>query len=490
MNDEQLRNLEKNSKLYKRLQTLFKEDDVLWNNEIVANLFVSSCLLILAIVLVISYVLAYFGVFDVPLERMASVLITNIPLLLFGNIISAVYKGQKHWIKYILCIISITTVIGLCTVISIFVTIIICIPVVLSCRYYSRKFTITVSFLTILGMVISEVLYAKFGMVNLNLVGIPEGSVLNITNGLRDAVMHTQYSQSEYLINLFRGSFMPRLLLFSIVSMVCVELARRASEMVIDQAEISKKTEGVKAELNMATNIQKAVLKKTFPAFPSKPELDIYSSMLPAREVGGDFYDYYLIDDDHLLLLIADVSGKGIPAALFMMISKILLKTHANLNNSPARIISAVNEQLCEGNEVDMFVTVWLGILELSTGVVTAVDAGHEYPAVRHKNGDYEYIKGKKSLVVAAMEGTKFNEYTFYLEKGDSIFLYTDGIPEATNNDNKMYGCNRLLDVLNKHKDMSSKELIEIVTKDVAKFVEDAPQFDDMTMVALHYDDI
>lgn len=492
MDDEKLRELERNSSWYKKLEKLFREDDVFWNNEIAANLFVSICLLVLAGVLVLSFFLAYVGVFDVPIDRMAKVLIVNIPLLIFGNYISAKYRGQKHWIKYVLCFISICASIGLCSAISIFVPIITCIPIVLSCRYYSRKFTNTVYSFTVLGMAISELMYSRFGMVDLNLVSIPEGSVLKIVgdSGLRGAVMVTDYDYGTYLANLFRGSFMPRFLLVSIVAFICQELARRAHEMVLSQAEISKRTEGIKAELDMATNIQAAVLPKIFPAFPTRPDLKIKATMDPAKEVGGDFYDYYLIDDDHLLLAIADVSGKGIPAALFMMISKSLVKSSAYVYKSPAQIAQAVNRQLCDGNESDMFVTAWIGILEISTGIITAVDAGHEYPIIRHKGGEYELIKDKKSFVLAGMEDSIFREYTFDFKRGDYLFLYTDGVVEATNSSNELYGTARLLDALNRYKADEPEVILDHVRADVDAFVKDAPQFDDLTMLSMHFMEI
>lgn len=488
MNDEELRKRERSTNFYKRLQEFFKEDDVFWNNEIQANVFVSTCLLMLAIVLVVSYVLADVGVFDVPVERMLKVLIFNIPLLVGGNILSAACRGQKRWIKYVLCIISILTSVGLCSVISIFVPIIICIPVILSCRYYSRQFTNTVSVMTVVGLAVSEFMYAKFGMLDLNLVSIPEGTVLSVgEDGLRAVAVLSDYSRKDYLINLFRGSFLPRLFLFSIVAIICAELARRAHDMVLDQAEISKKAEGVNAELKMATNIQTAVLPKLVPAFPDRPDLDIYASMSPAKEVGGDLYDYYLLDDDHLLIVIGDVSGKGIPAALYMMIAKILIKTHAYIDMTPTKIMNSVNSQLCEDNETDMFVTAWLGVLELSTGIMTAVDAGHEYPLVRHGNGDYEYLKNKKSFVLGGMEGSEYKEYQFSLKRGDKLFLYTDGVPEATNSENELFGSDRLLSVLNDNKDVSTSELLLNVNRSIDEFVGEAPQFDDLTMMVLYF---
>lgn len=491
MNDDKLREWERNTKWYKHIEKWFKEDDVFWNNEIQANVFVSTCLLVLAVVLVLSYFLVWLGVFEVPLDKMRSVLVINIPMLIVGNVVNTIFKGQKRWIKYFLILLSMNVALGLTGLISIFVPIIICVPIVLSVRYYSRKFTNCVYSISVLGMALSELIYSKEGMLDLNLVEVPKGSILMVADeGLRGAVLANGYEFGQYLLNLFRGSFMPRVLLFSVVAFICQELARRAHENVLYQAEISKKTESVKAELDMATGIQAAVLPKIFPAFPARPDLDIRASMEPAKEVGGDFYDYYLLDDDHLLLVIADVSGKGVPAALFMMISKILIKTYAYIYKSPAEICKAVNEQLCEGNEAEMFVTAWVGVLEISTGTMTAVDAGHEYPIVKHKDGGYELIKGKKSFVLAGMEGTPYKEYTFDFKRGDRLFLYTDGIPEATDITNNLYGTERLLDVLNRCKDFSPSDLLVHVREDVDAFVKGAPQFDDLTMLSMYFEEI
>lgn len=490
MNDEQLRQWERNSGWYKKLEKMFT-DDVFRNNEISANIFVGVCLLVLVGVLLISFLLTYVGVFEVPLRLMSMLLYVNIPIILLALAISYRLKWQKHWIKYMLCIVSLFTALGMHSIISIFVPIMLCIPVVLSARYYSRRFTNTVYSLTVAGMVVSEFVYARIGMLDMNLVDTVPGTILTIgEGGLREAMTAFGYDSGAYVLNLFRGSFMPHWLLLSIVAFICQELARRAGEMVISQAEISKKTESVKAELDMATNIQVAVLPKIFPAFPARPDLDIRASMDPAKEVGGDFYDYYLLDDDHLMLVMADVSGKGVPAALFMMISKILIKTHAYIDRSPAKIAKAVNQQLCEGNDAEMFVTAWIGVLEMSTGIITAVDAGHEYPAVRRANGDYELIRGKKSFILAGMEVANYREYSFEFKRGDRLFLYTDGVPEATNSENKLFGIERMMKVLNSNKESSPEELLKTVRAEVDAFVGGAPQFDDLTMLALHFKEI
>ena len=250
---------------------------------------------------------------------------------------------------------------------------------------------------------------------------------------------------------------------------------------------INAEKERIGAELNVATQIQADMLPSIFPAFPERTDFDIFASMNPAKEVGGDFYDFFLIDDDHLAMVMADVSGKGVPAALFMVSAKTLIKNRAQMGGSPAEILSYVNEQLCEGNEAELFVTVWLAILELSTGKGVAANAGHEYPTLRRAGGQYELVKTKHSPAVATMEGLKFREREFTMQPGDSLYVYTDGVPEATNNASELFGTERMLHALNRNPDAPPEEILRIVRDEIDAFVGDAPQFDDVTMLCLKF---
>ena len=259
----------------------------------------------------------------------------------------------------------------------------------------------------------------------------------------------------------------------------------------IDQVtNITAEKERIGAELNVATQIQANMLPSIFPPFPDRKEFDIYASMTPAKEVGGDFYDFFMIDDSHVGIVMADVSGKGVPAALFMVIAKTLIKNRAQMNPgglySPAEILQVVNNQLCENNKVEMFVTVWLGILDIKTGKIIAANAGHEFPVIRH-NGKFELIKDKHGFVLAGMENIKYKDYEIILEKGDSLFVYTDGVPEATNSDNVLFGTERMLTALNNKPDVRCKEVLQNVRESVDDFVKDAPQFDDLTMLCLDF---
>ncbi len=250
---------------------------------------------------------------------------------------------------------------------------------------------------------------------------------------------------------------------------------------------VEEEKQTIVAELNVAANIQADMLPNDFPAFPDRKEFDLYAVMDPAKDVGGDFYDFFLIDEDHIGLVIADVSGKGIPASLFMVIAKTLIKNRALLGGSPSEVLEYANEQLCEGNEEQLFVTVWFAILQLSTGKGIVANAGHEHPVLRRAGGEYEMIVYNHAPAVAVMEGLKFPEHEFELHPGDSLFVYTDGVPEATNIEEELFGTDRMLVSLNKHPDADPREILDVMKKDVETFVGEADQFDDLTMLGFKY---
>ncbi len=248
---------------------------------------------------------------------------------------------------------------------------------------------------------------------------------------------------------------------------------------------VTAEKERIGAELDVAKHIQASMLPSIFPAFPERPELDIYATMTPAKEVGGDFYDFFLVDDDHLVMVMADVSGKGVPAALFMVIAKTLLKNCAQTGLSPKEVLEKVNNQLCEGNEAELFVTVWLGVYEISTGKLIAANAGHEYPVIKKKNGIFELIKDRHGFVLAGMENSRYKEYELTLLPGDKLYLYTDGVAEATDAQQALFGTDRMIESLNNSKDLSVKDLLINMKRDIDAFVGEAPQFDDITMLGL-----
>ena len=248
----------------------------------------------------------------------------------------------------------------------------------------------------------------------------------------------------------------------------------------IDEAE-----KRIERELKLASLIQESAVPSSF-EFPRK-DFEIFALMDPARQVGGDFYDFFFIDSDQLVLVIADVSDKGIPAALFMMRAKTAIASMARSGSSPAELMSSVNNTLCEGNEAGMFVTAWIGIVDLKTGLMRCSNAGHEYPALMHSGGDYELLKDRHSLPLAAMEDCEMEEYDLQLTPGDRLFIYTDGVPEAINSKEEQYGTDRLITKLNALKNVCQEEVLSEVYEDIQSFVGGENQYDDLTMLGFTY---
>lgn len=265
------------------------------------------------------------------------------------------------------------------------------------------------------------------------------------------------------------------------------ELSKKNQHYIKEVTRVTAEKERIGAELNVATQIQADMLPSIFPPYPNKTEFDVFATMHPAKEVGGDFFDFFLVDDDHLALVIADVSGKGVPAALFMVIAKTLIKNRAQMGGTPSEILYDVNNQLAEGNKTDFFVTVWLAIVDIRTGEGLVSNAGHEHPCLKKKDGKFELIKYRHSPAVAAMENMKFPDHKIKLDPGDKIFVYTDGVVEATNAQNELFGEKRMLDALNSNPDASIRALLSNVNAGINRFADGVQQFDDITMLCMEY---
>ncbi|MDO5702326.1 MAG: SpoIIE family protein phosphatase [Lachnospiraceae bacterium] len=250
---------------------------------------------------------------------------------------------------------------------------------------------------------------------------------------------------------------------------------------------ITEEKERLGTELNIANRIQASMLPNIFPPFPDRNEFDIYATMKPAKSVAGDFYDFFLIDDDHLGIVMADVSGKDIPASLFMMMAKIIISNFAQLNITPHEVLERANDRICINNDEDMFVTVWFGVMTISTGHVIASNAGHEYPVLQNENGVYELFRDKHGFVIGGMPGVRYKDYEFDIKKGRTLFLYTDGVPEATTVQNEQFGPERMVEALNQKQTADPQELIDYMLRTVDEFDGDVPQFDDITMLAIRF---
>ena len=264
-------------------------------------------------------------------------------------------------------------------------------------------------------------------------------------------------------------------------------MAASLKTYINDLTAVTAEKERIGAELDIAKHIQASMLPCIFPAFPERHEIDIFATMDPAKEVGGDFYDFFMVDDRHLAIVMADVSGKGVPAALFMVIGKTLIKDHTFPDRDLGEVFTAVNNLLCEANSEGLFITAFEGVLDLVTGEFTFVNAGHEMPFICKAGGNFEPYKIRAGFVLAGMENMKYKAGTMQLDVGDKIFQYTDGVTEATNINNELYGMDRLGEILNKVKNGTPHEILPAVKKNIDEFVGEAPQFDDITMLCLEY---
>ena len=323
------------------------------------------------------------------------------------------------------------------------------------------------------------------------ILGVWDSNMMLSNEEVNGAALRLDYMRqaiaagNDIPVRVFNFYYLPRAVVLVVIYLIGLTLCRRTHGLLRQQEADSREKERIGAELNVATQIQHSMLPSIFPAFPERPEFDIYASMTPAKEVGGDFYDFFLVDDDYLALVIADVSGKGVPAALFMVTAKTLLKNAAQGGLTPAQVLKQVNGQLLENNEAEMFVTVWLGIYEIPTGKLIAANAGHEYPALRRGDGHFELYKDRHGFVLAGLESARYQEYELELAVGDTLFLYTDGVTEATDAHNTLYGTDRMLTALNARPEGNPRSLLAEIKGDIDRFVEEAPQFDDITMLCL-----
>ena len=440
-------------------------------NEREANRYSCRCLQVMALIAALAWLLNLLGVFIVP----QAVMNVGMPVCIFTFLLPTILIHKMPrlggWFKYLTmgcCILGITV---LSTAIPKHTVLAWIAPVLLSCHYYSRALTASTLAASVVCLYASGIASLFVGEGDPNLIDAFHMSEATITPEVfREAVLFFLLPRSAILVGM---------------AFVCITIAKRTRSLLEKQAADASARQRIETELNVATQIQADMLPRIFPAFPERPEFDVYADMIPAREVGGDFYDFFLVDEDHLAMVIADVSGKGVPAALFMVIAKTLLKNAVQMGLSPKQALDKVNNQLCENNEAEMFVTVWLGVYQISTGHLTAANAGHEYPAVRRRDGRFELLKDRHSFVLAGMENARYQEYELEIGVGDTLFVYTDGVAEATNGSNDLYGTDRMLAALNRNQDLGPEGLLHEVKADIDRFVGAAPQFDDITMLSL-----
>lgn len=442
-------------------------------NEKEANLYAARCMQALAVVVAVIWAMNLLHLFIVPPVIMAIAAVGGIVLFLLPTLLLHLLDRDSPRLKlYILlcCILGITL---MSTALPKHAIMAWPAPIILGCHYYSKRFSYSLLAVSVVCMAASLLIGIHVGEWDSNLLYAID------TSGPRVITANTIRRVLLFYI-------LPRSLILCGLTSICTTLADRTRKLLERQIKDSAEKQQIASELSVATHIQTSMLPCIFPAFPERTEFDIYATMNPAKEVGGDFYDFFLVDDDHLAVVIADVSGKGVPAALFMVIAKTLIKDHAQQGAQPEEVFTEVNRLLCEANDEGMFVTAWMGVLELSTGHLAYVNAGHNPPLLRH-GGEYEFLRTRSGFILAGMEGIRYRPASLELAPGDAVYLYTDGVTEATNEDKQLYGDQRLCDILNAHADSGPETLLRTVKDDVDAFVGTAPQFDDITMLGLCY---
>lgn len=471
--------------LLEKLTNLFNSGNLFGANEVTANLMVGFIMVIMVIIMAICLLLNEVGVFtaDKILMRWGTVLSLAVEIPITA--INSSKRGDAKWLKYLLTVGLLVQCACMTACLGHNVVLLIALPVVLSIRYFNVKFSRWIFWLTFLVFFLSSGFCATFGIVNLNVFPIDKGTTITVSTTLREAVIAANAERNGYILSYILNDLVPRFIVFSVIGIASVKIAQRGKRLIDVQNDVTKKNARIETELNLATQIQTGMLPCIFPAFPELKQLDLFAKNIPAKEVGGDFYDYFRVDDDHIALVMADVSGKGVGAALFMTISKIVIKNLFQSGNSPADTLTKANKQLCENNEAGLFVTTWAALYEISTGKLTYANAGHNPPIVHKKTGECMYLKGRTGFVLAGMDGFRYKEEIINLDPGDELFLYTDGVTEATNADDELYGEDRFIDIVESVCGKPVEEQIQTVLDDINRFVDGAEQFDDITMMAI-----
>lgn len=459
------------------------------NNETKANRMVSIIFMLNIVGLLLGILLTYTGTFMLSDEAVVLGLALPILEMLIGVIVCRRCNYSRSWLKTFMLTILVIETIQVDFILNYNTTLVLLIPVIASIRYFDEKSSIKVGASTAILAGIFEFIATKVpsAIPDINFIGFKEGTQLVYRNSMIDTVLDANFNRDAYTFYYMLEGYLPKLIFITLATAICSLIAKRGREMVMDEEAISKEAARIESELALAASIQKNMLPTNFPLYPEEQSFNVYATMDPAKEVGGDFYDCFMTDDNHVAIVMADVSGKGIPAALFMAKAKALIKENTKASREIGDVLTRVNEKLCENNEEGLFVTVFAGVLDLRTGEFKYSNAGHEHPFIYKKGEGYVAYKTKAAFVLGGMEGLKYNTFSMQLEPGDCIFQYTDGVTEATDANNQLYGMDRLAAVLNANQDKLPVDLLPAVKKDVDEFVGEAPQFDDLTMLCIKY---
>lgn len=459
-------------------------------NEIQANKLVMLTMLLLTVGFVVAWVLNMMGVF--VLERRSFTIFVIVTAICFGIaiLVNWRFRGDHPKTKYYLMGTLIIVCALLDALLSYNIVLFIAFPLLLSLRYYSEKYTIWITIVSMIAFSASAAAgsWFQFGLLDLNFVDVANDTLVSRGEDLYSAIGASGgVVQSEYFFFYMTQALVPKLLQYAVFGVIAYLIAKCGKNMVIKQAIISAEASRIESELSVARDIQANMLPTTFPAFPNRSEFDVFATMTPAKEVGGDFYDFFMVDERHVAVVIADVSGKGVPAALFMAIAKAMIKDHTGPEGQLDQTFSKVNNLLCESNSEGLFVTAFEGVLDLVTGEFIFVNAGHEVPYICRNGKTFELYKLRPGFVLAGMEDMRYRTASVTFEPGDKLFQYTDGVTEATNAEYELYDQDRLTAVLKKNASKSPTELLPLVRADIDAFVGKAPQFDDITMLCIEF---
>ena len=461
-------------------------DPILRDNELDANRMMALVLNVTFVIVAVTWFLFEAGVFYIRIPY-RGLMIFNLLLISLVNGISRYLQYNKVWIKYLLMTASILVYAVTTMVLTYNVTFLAAIPILLSIRYFNEKYTIYISVISVIVFFFAYILGANYGMLDLNFVAYKPGTII-VTNDamwLDDAVRGIPYDSVKMLKNTIISNYFVKLLQLIIISVASRQMVVCCQQLLQKEKKLAEGNARIGAELEMAEKIQKDMLPNIFPTFSEKKEFDLFASMTTAREVGGDFYDFFMIDENRLCIVIADVSGKGIPAAMFMMTAKTMIKDYALTTEDTADIFTTVNDRLCDNNDAGMFATAWIGILDLRTMILQFTNAGHNFPIIQKKGMPCEMLEKKHGLFLAGMEDIVYRQDEIQLSSGDRILLYTDGVTEAHNSQKELFGEERLMNILNHTNDKKGETVLSEILNQVETFAADTEQFDDITMLIL-----
>lgn len=479
-------------------------DDVFEKNEIKSNKLVILIDVVLYIALFSLYFVSLYGYYSDILKAYVIKFYAAYFAICTVSIAAAIIlffklKGKKyHIIKYYMILTAVLVSGGFILVSPSAIWFASVIVLAIVCRYFDRKLLITFSIITPIFMEIMIIVgFVSVGIVDINSIDLTE-EVIDLLGDNFDVGKTVAYTSLGFADGIFDSSdwsvlwnFLQNTLLYYIILSICeirlfLGINSSAVALMNEKVSVEKKAAVLNNDLKVAYNIQQAMLPEK-ENMSEVEETDFYASMKPAKEVGGDFFDYFRLDDEHVCFMIGDVSGKGVPASLFMVRTQTILTGLVPFNYNTDEVLAYANDSLCDRNVECLFATVWLGILNIKTGVLTYSSAGHNPPLFAKKDGKYEYMETNHDFVVAGASGMDYKRYTVQMQPGDRILLYTDGVTENQNEKEELYGDDRLRDFLNGNLNRSSKETVEMLGEELTGYMGEASQFDDITICALEF---